>query len=390
MSNNIDHETISFNDNHSYSKIKDIYLKEYDLQKLPSIPTYSFHIKTNTPLIYVSNLNDVILDTYRKALLYIGKCHHDVPLNKNKLFISIFNNEINYTTREFGYIPKNMKFEYKKLIDMAFSASSFRTMCIKAEIAIYFYFKILSKLVETESEECLTEEDRIYLGGVTYAINRSLKHNDESIKMAVYVWELTTLMNVFGNLDYEFENTFCIPSHHVFQTTHRYNYITYFGEYDEYEEKNSIPIDSTVEVNLDEFDFYLHLSRVPRCETNIEYDYNNIFYNGIDTTSNEGIIMYDVRSNCTKCFNKYFKSALDMPDLNDQIKELLKICSYEEEYLVKPGDNYIQHKWEVINDIESFKSIIKVPNEFKQKMDECKNKLYLVIYDGNGLKVCDY
>lgn len=401
-----------------YDRIKTLYLSKFDIQNLPSIPTYDKHLKTNTPLIYAEDLNDLILETYQKALLYIGKCHSEVPGNRDRVCMANFNNTINYGTREFGYIPKAMQFSYQKLIEIAFSASGFRLMCVKAEIAVYLYFKILSKIIETGTDECLTENDKVFLGGVTYAIDMSLKHGNENIRMAVYVWELTTLMNVFGDLDLEFERLYCIPSHHVFQSVHRYNNITYFGEYNEYlnderqslrtssepnDETNDPQSESKTEVQLEtktsdniceseatnpsetpnkniDSNFWEHISRVPRCSTEIEFNPTNRFYNGIDLCTSEGYKMFDVKDCCTRCFNTHFEAADKETDLKFKARELLKICSYEERYLLNPGETYEPNSWEVIKDPNVFKNLVKVPETFK-------NKVYLVLNMASGLQV---
>ena len=262
-----------------YTQLEEVYLRYFDPEKTPLLPTHDQYIKTNTALINVNlppvdesklnrqnasylDINPIIpdlIDDYRQALYYIGLCHQTVPLNRKHLDTRMFNGEIVYQPREFGYIPKPLKWSFSKLIELSFSASAFRTMCVKAEIAVFLFYAALSNMLRLQQKQeapklrfrlhkyvdddgiehttkliCdedyigddeiiyeapdeqkitdpITTEMKVILGAFGYAINRMNSVEQTHAQMAIYVWELATFINVFANLDENFEQDYCLP-----------------------------------------------------------------------------------------------------------------------------------------------------------------------------------
>lgn len=360
----IDHNT-------DYSKIRDA-LKEiytsYLSKDHEAPPSYNRFIKVNTPLFYIGEgiINDAYIDDYRKALLFIGKCHREVPLNKRMIDTRDFSmGEIIYKTREFGYVPKSLQFSFRKLVDMAFSASSFRLMCVKAEIAVLLYYMALSSVIGKDFED-YPEDVMFILGAFAFAINKYHSMQNPIKGMASYIWELTTFVNVYTNCNQEIEDNFSMPSHHVFQSTRRYGSIANFGDYDCFTEK--------CDFGDGEEEFYSHLSKVPKCPTNITYNNNVWFY--IPTES-------DVKSLCTECFNRVMNAVkLCSGDLMHVGLELREITSYESEFLLAKDESYAEgceFFFKSENEAKEFIKTIKVPETFVGK-----NLYFCVMIKENG------
>ena len=117
--------TINRHSNYSdyFDKFNEIYLSYYEFSSEPKLPTYSYQIKLNTPLIVTSLISDIIPKTlipkFRESMFYLGYLHSIVPnatkvhsqnefkrmngtyLIPHSYFIS---NEIVYADNEFGHI----------------------------------------------------------------------------------------------------------------------------------------------------------------------------------------------------------------------------------------------------------------------------------------------
>lgn len=368
---------------------------------------YDFMTKVNTPLYYVDDLIDPkYRDDYRKSLLFIGKCHKEVPLNKKYMDTRDFNKfEINYAVKEFGYIPKTLKFKYKTLMDMTFSASAFRLMCVKAEIAIFLYFRALTLRDElrhrsdqtnltvdsnvndqtnsaidsnvtsdvndqinsdidsqTNSEPISMDDIEYIFGAISCAVSRfnNFIALNEFKAMASYIWELTTFINVFANLDNEIEDRYMMPKHHVFVSTHRYGSIANFSDYNQY------PCGD---------DFQFQLARVPKCPSYVKFDNDVLFYIPI---------ISDTKNICTECFNEIYDDVkLCSYNLQFIAYELCKTCNYEFQFLLKKGEAYAEgceFFFESELDAKKYIRKIEVPDYVN------KRKLYfcLMIHEGEN------
>ena len=443
-----------------YPQLEEIYLRYFDPEKTPLLPTHDQYIKTNTALINVNlppvdesklnqqkasylDINPIIpdlIDDYRQALYYVGLCHRIVPSNRKHLDTRIFNGEIVYQPREFGYIPKPLKWSYSKLIELSFSASAFRTMCVKAEIAIFLYYAALSNMLRKQqnatpkedsvfvdhkyvdedgiehttkllkSVDALTEEEydkyvkhnaeeqkitdpittemKVILGAFGYAINRMNSVEQTYSKMAIYVWELATFINVFAGLDENFEADYCLPYHHVFQSTCRFSHIAEFGDYDmirlyvlkqfnhidstyfqNSRPKNTYAEDDVMKLSDEMKNFISHLTKNPKLQTTINFTEDVWFYNPVYSTTVEV---------CSKCFDDHVDNAMcilrESNDLRRTANELCKIESYEQFFLMEKDDKY-DSKGEFFKDTQEaidYMNGIEIPTDFD------KSKLYLM------------
>lgn len=324
--------------------------------------------KVNTPLFYIGEdlIDPQYIDNYRKALLFIGKCHKEVPLNKKLIDTRDFSNrEIIYKHREFGYIPKPLKFSCKKLIEISFSASSFRLMCIKAEIAVFLYYLALTKVIGKDFEN-YPEEVQFILGAFEYALNGYHTARNNIKGMAVYIWELTTFINVFANLTEKTENEWAMPFHHVFQSTRRYGSIADFGDYNYFTEQ--------LFTSPGEEEFYSHLSKVPKCPTNIPFNNDIWFY--IPPVN-------DVKPLCTACFNAIFNDIREyINDFKLVASELCRITEYESSFLLSKDEKYAEgceFFFDSDEEANDFIKTVNIPPSFN------RNNLYfcLMIKENN-------
>lgn len=351
--------------------MKELYEQYISEESHRSPLQYDKMTKLNAPLYYVEDpslINPKYLDDYRKALLYVGKCFNEVPKNKHAIHTNAFNcSEIVYKTREFGYIPKPMQFSMRKIVDMAFSASSFRTMCIKAEIAVFLYYTMMSKCVDLEYKD-YPEDLKFVMGAFTYAITRHVEGYNQIREMAVYVWELATFINVLADLSEETEEKFALPCHHVFQSTRRYGSIANFGDY------NWNKLDD---------DFFIHLTKIPKRATDISYDDHPMFYIPSDS---------DVKDICTDTFDKIMNDIRELKlDMTAMAKELCKITEYENEFLLAKGEAYAEGCSYYFNSEEEAKEFmrkVKIPEGF----DTSNLYFSLMIQDGDkqDLKLFKY
>lgn len=172
------------------------------------------YYKQLTPLI--QNYNGLISDKYftifKASISFIGKCYKFVTENNNAIYIKPWNdNEIIYDISEFGAFPKiknncnlgnngTQLNPYKTVISNAFAKNNFLYMCIKAEIMIYIFYIIISKYHNIN----INDEIKVLIGGVNYALTKSESlmsncaiRNIKINYMASYVWELSSLFNLF-------------------------------------------------------------------------------------------------------------------------------------------------------------------------------------------------
>lgn len=344
-----------------YSTIRSELMQIYNqyLTNTPSLPIMDNQLtKLNTPLYYISSadsstdsssslpshpssshplISPQFIDEYRKALLFIGKCHRTVPSNKRDIDTRDFSREeIQYNLNEFGYIPRPLEFKVRKLVDIAFSASSFRFMCIKAEIAIFLFYRALSHVTSSSLLAPHWSSDvKFIFGAIAYAVNKYYSFRNKTKGMAVYIWELTTFINAFAPLTSETIST--IPSHHVSKFTRRYASIADFGDIDPFNislPDSSFPPLISLPSSLSPSDqsFYKHLSRFPKCPTDIPYTPDLWFY--IPTDS-------DAKQPCTLTFHEILSNILQNPtDFQFITNELLKITNYESQFLLSSGESY--------------------------------------------------
>ncbi len=436
-----------------YTQLEEVYLRYFDSEKTPLLPTHDQYIKTNTALINVNlppvdesklnhqnasylDINPIIpdlIDDYRQALYYIGLCHQIVPLNRKHLDTRMFNGTIVYQPREFGYIPKPLKWSYSKLIELSFSASAFRTMCVKAEIAVFLFYAALSNMLRMQKKQevrfrlhkyvddegierttrliCdedyegddeiiyeeldeqkitdpITTEMKVILGAFGYAINRMNSVEQTHAQMAIYVWELATFINVFANLDENFEQDYCLPYRHVFQSTHRFSHIAEFGDYDmtrlyvltqlnhidstyfpNSRPKNTYADSDVMKIDDQLKNFIGHLTKNPKLQTTIGYAEDAWFYNPTYSSTVEV---------CTTCFNEHVDNAMcilcESNDLRRTANELCKIESYEQFFLMNKEDKY-DSKSSFFKDMQEaidYMHGIEIPTDFD------KSKLYLM------------
>ena len=170
------------------------------------------YYKQVTPLI--QNYNGLISDEYftifKASISFIGKCYKFVTEDNNAIYIKPWNdNEILYDISEFGTLPKvknNLENNgtkmnpYKTVISNAFAKNNFLYMCIKAEIMIYIFYIIISKYHNIN----INDEIKVLIGGINYALTKSenlmsncTTRNNKINYMASYVWELSSLFNLF-------------------------------------------------------------------------------------------------------------------------------------------------------------------------------------------------
>ena len=440
ISSNVSYDSV-------YSKLRDIYMSYCNESITPLLPTHDKYVKTITPLINVNKPNDPnspiineLIDDYKQALYYIGKCHENVPKFKRYLDTRMFSNEIAYHTREFGYIPKSMKWSFQKLIEIAFSASSFRTMCAKAEIAVFMYYVMLTRLIRNDSKQQTNDNDNIksnestnqtdkqddkqqtntteqddsikqtetnnddfhtyntststgtyskivehddslvvetpeidenmklILGAFSYAITKANEHPRNEVKMAVYIWELSTFISAFANLNTNFENEFGLPSHHIFQSTHRYHSIANFGDFDITD--RIISQFNLQNLTEDETKFISHLSKVPKCLTDLDFNNDVWFY--IPTNS-------DTKEKCTNCFNECITKSFEVLDETKDYRkfsyELCKMNKYELDFILQKEERYAEcceFYFRNTDELDEFKKTLTIPEQFD------KTNLYII------------
>lgn len=347
-----------------YSVLFNIYTSKAEEFNVADVPAFLYHTKLNTALIN-HEFTESLQNLYKQSLFYIGNAHKIVPLNKNLLETRYFNDkQLAYHISEFGYIPKGMKWNYNKILDMAFSASSFRTMCVKAEIATFILFYLLNQLLDDPEKKNINH--KIVFGAFKYAIDKSRKFtNNENVRAAIYVWELTTFINVFGDLNLEFEDTYCLPTHHIFKTTHRFKNISDFADYQNECFKQYITDKSTTQ----EKEFINRLSLSPKSNTSISYSEDAIFYNPCDSITK---FIY------TRDFDEHIKVAkefLEYVDIHNAIYELCKINEYEFQFQLAPNESYDPIKFITFTLIEASELAknLKIPEGFPVE------KLYIMI-----------
>lgn len=460
---NIDNNTIY---DKVYGPLHDMY-EQYITNKLVYPMLENNMCKLNTPLYYLSEtfIHEIYRNNYKRALLFIGKCHISIPDNTKFLNTRDFNNGcISYCRDEFGRITYTTeKFDYEKLLKIAFSRSSLRLMCIKAEIAVFLFYYVLSLHVDDIQSHKFNrnkfdEPSLFILSAMAYCVNRyrSFNNSHKNITaMAVYIWELTTFINIFSDLTLSHEDNYNLPYRHLFQRPHRYCNIANFGDYDSsfshenvnvdtenvvdpkytkddlknvveyiFDKYNTLNIDSSqknsikrefrgkfqninvlnymlndivsnyelLESNIEKIDeidlkhintynadkdFYSHISRIPKCDTEINVNEDAWFY--IPTES-------DTKELCTKCFNEIVENISSFNnDLHMISLELCKLCSYESSFQLNQYEVYVDGtEFYFNNDDEAkvFIDSIYVPENFD------KSKLYycFMIQDGDQTK----
>lgn len=349
-----------------YEQLRDIY-SQYSLSEETTAGPRSYDkmVKLNTPLFYFNDssvIKEKYLDDFHKSLLYIGECFNIVPKNKNKVSTyAIDSNEIRYKFNEYGSIPQKLGFSVRKLLDLAFSTSSFRTMCIKAEIAMFLYYVAKSKCDEMKFEE-YPEDVKFIIGAISFASSREVVEKDDVKSRAAYVWDLATFINAFAGLTEETERKYGLPWHHVFKSTRRYGGIADFGDYNEYGEGH-------------EDDFYSHLLKFPKRATNIDYADHPVFYIPSDS---------DAKPLCTGTYNNIMNTIKDCDyDYKVIATELCKITEYEATFLLASGETYASgsnYYFESLDEAKKFIEELQIPEDF----DTSNLYLSLMIQDESG------
>jgi len=356
------------------------------------VPMHKYAIKMNTPLFYgvdKLSIDDISINFGEEtielknipkfALSFIGLCHYVVPKYKEAVkAFNWINGEISYARSEFANIrgralsKKEGNEFWSRAIQVGFSASSFRLMCVKAEIIIFILMSVIIKKIGTEAYE-ISDEASTLIAGFVYACNISGINNylnkdimtlngkdfDVAVNsMARYVWELTTLYNMFANTTKESENEDMMPSRHIFSEVHKYEEIYDFGDYDNFKNTDYASIIRNININIgltigDQLSqttiSYDYLSNTPKTYTDIPISNNNIFYN--PQYSN-------VKSYCTENFDSMMEVFLrtDPYDIETIMTLMNKITNYEK--LFRLPNNALYHEDNDGINFQDFKSAL--------------------------------
>ena len=192
-----------------------------------------YYNKQLTPLIqnYKNIIKSEYINEFEKQISYVGECFHDVSITGNNKLANTKRwnkDEIIYDLSEFD-CERLKRNNMKNIINKAFSKSCFRYMCVKTEILIYILYLLKSNIDNIDSIENI----KPFLGGINYAIDKSKNMNEKRNKfekintMCRYIWEMTTVFNLFFIPD-KFNYNY-IPSHHVFEYDKHLQYEDIFG-----------------------------------------------------------------------------------------------------------------------------------------------------------------
>lgn len=113
----------------------------------------------------------------------------------------------------------------------AFRECNLRYMCVKSEGVIYIFYVLLSSGIDLDNIEAVSQ----FVGGLNYILSTidNMTEKRESVNVrARYIWELTTLFNLFYTNTYDKREKKMLPSymphHHLFPQEHKaYNVEVY-------------------------------------------------------------------------------------------------------------------------------------------------------------------
>lgn len=341
------------------------------------VPLHENFVKVNTPLFginYITSklvidsfISESFYEEYQKAIAFIGYCHTIIPKRnapnapRDAFHINSFNDDIiTYKPDEFGHIQNYQRIDFKHLFGNCFGPSSLRLMCIKAEVMIFLYYRLL-----TIGEQGMNDKDRdLIVGGITRAVQKYNSTEDEYLSKALYIWELTTLFNVYTSIDVSEENDLSLPSHHVFFTPHRFAYIYDFGSYD---------ITQLFTGNPDPRGG--HLSLTPKSVTELPIS-ETFFYIPVSSIAvNES----------TRSFNEIV--AHMGGDACNIIKDLIYIASYEGQFLDygTVNDNSKDFSFETIEQATEFARRVTIPADV-----DLSNVYVSTLVNNNGIYELNY
>lgn len=238
---------IKITSNNSYKSFKQQITEIYsshvcEIEELNSfIPKCkSTDIKQITPLTlnHEQLINSEYNNNFIEAINYIRYCCKEISNNIKKIDTRKWNDdEIIYDISEFYTIkPKtqNRRLTQKDIVMNTFSYSNLRYLAIKSEIIIYIYYLILSNSLSFD-------DISTFIGGIKYAVSVS---NDTINGKARYLWELTTLFNIYIN-DNSIESY--MPTHHCFIKERNLLYENIFGQYSNIDDENETIINEYIE-----------------------------------------------------------------------------------------------------------------------------------------------
>lgn len=365
--------------------VKRCYIESYEnsqsIQSLSNLspPTYNYFMKLNTPLFYTSYLGiikDKYIDQFKKSLFFISKAQIDISNNYNYIDTRDFNSAfIRYTNQEFGNIKysKNYSHDLKRY---CFTQSSLRFLCIKAEIALFLYYHALSLLDDKNTSFEINGYIQIIIGAFKYILfqqSNFKKNKVGDIKFkAYYLWELSTFINVFADLTKHDEEHYNIPFHHVFERLYEYENEIDFGSYDE-SMCRCMMNDDTYGENI----LGGRISKLPKCETNIAFNNNTLFY----TVESSNVII-ECSDNFNKCIEEYMNVG---NNFRLKCKILCGITRYECKYILKPKETFINCYTYYFNDTNEAKNHMS-----KLQINKNNNTLYVPVMNNNTINYIRY
>lgn len=371
---------ITIHRNTKYSVISDKYKQHVNSLITGNkvlVPLHENFVKVNTPLFGINYIASKLLiepfisetfhEEYQKAIAFIGYCHTIIPKRnapnapRDAFHINSFNdNIITYKPDEFGHIQNYQRIDFKHLFGNCFGPSSLRLMCVKAEVMIFLYFRLLT----TEEYGNKDKDYDFIVGGITRAAQKYNSTEDEYLSKALYIWELTTLFNVYTSIDISEENDLSLPSHHVFFTPHRFSYIYDFGSYD---------ITQLYTGNPDPRGG--HLTLTPKSVTEMPIS-ETFFYIPVSSIAvNES----------TRSFNEIV--AHMGGDVNIIMKELVYIASYEGQFLDYGvvNDNSKDFSFDNLEQASEFAHHVTIPADVNTE------KVYVsTLVNNNGIYELNY
>lgn len=238
----------------------------------------SKHLKEITPLTlnYEDLIHSDFIQEFISAVNYIRESFDVVSSHLNQIDTRKWNrDEIIYDISEFNTVngmtdklsrlsPRSQHEHFhqrsqKEIVMNAFSKTNLRYMCIKSEIVIYVYYVMLSMSTSLSINESLSfkiNDLESFLGGFNYVIHVIEGMNSDEIvnKRARYIWELTTLFNLFltsrssqtryaysryvGQQRRQQQHQPYLPIHHLFEFERRLLHEDIFGQYSVIDDEN--------------------------------------------------------------------------------------------------------------------------------------------------------